>query len=241
MTFKVAHLTADDLAWPDRGNPSISTPTGAWPRKTVVHARPMYRHDPALVEEVLRHCEGFAIHESVPQHLTTTDREFESGFNGYAFRDYAYYDLPKTMAGDRDGNPHEYSALCTSILLGGKPVPPHPRWTRYLVGHEYGHCAWYAAEYFLGYIDRGDKTGERDYMRMRGHDDWKDGKMWHQLAIEIIANDFRVAVARVEPEFWQHDVAHPDRVPAVRAWWEAVAPRVAGAVFPPIVEKQEAA
>lgn len=230
MTFRVHHLTESDLTCPDRGEPSFSTETGAWKRTTKVHARPMYRHDPALVEEVLRHCErAYPLHDSVAQNLTTIDREFESGFNGYAFKDHNYYgDVAKVRAGNMDGGVSDYSQLCVSILLSGKQVPPLPAWTRYLVAHEYGHCAWYCAEQFLGYVDRGGQEAELEYMRMRGHPDWRDGRMWHQRAVEVIANDFRIVVAAVEVDFWQHDVPHPDGVPQVAAWWKEVAPRIAG-------------
>lgn len=215
--WKIKHLTGDDLRWPDRGNPYIYEGSGKYPRKTVVHPAPMYRHKESLVEDVLEICSrAFPIHSSVSKLLCTTDREFESGFNGYAFEDWDYSSSTFKYT-TVDGRMVDRYPVSLGILISGKQVPQHPAWTRYLIAHEYGHCAWYASRYFRGYDN--ELNGEADYMRMRGEVDWKDGQRWHQRATEVIANDFRIIMGGQEAEHWPHDIAHPYNVPALVDWW----------------------
>lgn len=223
--WQVRHYTAEDLTWPDRGNPSYRVGRGSYGgRSVVVHPRPMYPHDAALVERTLRAIEAVHPLAGARCELAILDREFESGFNGYAMPDAIYkrddgsaweVRIPDAEHPSKDLHLNGQALM---IVLSAKVVPLLPAWTRYLVAHEYGHCAWYHATRLMGWTTGGNRIAERTYMQVtRGLVDWEDGKRWHQLAAEVIANDFRIAVAGVESEFWQHDVEPPgDRV---RLWW----------------------
>jgi hypothetical protein len=111
------------------------------------------------------------------------------------------------------------------ITLSGKRIPIHPGMTRYLVAHEYAHGVedWLNA---LHPNEQGhDGSMRNEYAELRGlpATSYYGPGQWHVSWGEIFANDWRILVADVEPEFWPHKTTtHPLRVPNVNKlveWW----------------------
>jgi len=223
--FELRQLSDADLNWPDAGDPSFVVGAGSYPRSVTVRPKPMYPHDVAIVRETLAHCESVQPLVGSPSTLFVLDRDFTTGFNGLAMPDVLWkrpdgtdWDV-KIPDAQKPNQTLHLNGLALAIVLAGKSVPLLPSWTSYLVGHEYGHCAWYHARRLLGFTEGGRNTAEAEYMRVRGHADWKDGKRWHDLAVEIIANDWRV-LAGIEVDFWQHEIPPPTNNTAIIEWWE---------------------
>ena len=63
---------------------------------------------------------------------------------------------------------------------------------------------------------------DEEYARMRNIplNQEYGGRKWHTNIGEIIANDFRIVVARIEDEFFPHDCMHPFKDKNVIEWWE---------------------
>lgn len=226
MSWNIRFLSTDDLSWPDRGNPFFRVGAGSYGGRNVeVVPRPMYAHDQDLVIGLLRAIEHRHPLTGARCEIAVLDREFSSGFNGYAMPDTIWKRADGSdwsfQIKSPDGSTFHANGQALSIVLSGKPVPQHPAWTRYLVGHEYGHAAFYHWARLNGLATHKDE-GEIAYMSAaRGLDGWKDGKSWHQKASEVIANDFRICVGELEVDFWQHDVPPPDE--RVREWWRVAA------------------
>jgi hypothetical protein len=121
---------------------------------------------------------------------------------------------------DVDGKRAEVNGVAYSIVLCGKRIPPMASMTRYLVTHEYGHAAFNHAARLLGYTDRMGDRPERDYLSVRGTEIAEGNRRWHQLASEIIANDFRTIVMRTEEDYWPHDVPRMGPTSAIAGWWQ---------------------
>lgn len=113
------------------------------------------------------------------------------------------------------------------IMLSGKRIPPHPGMTRHLVAHEYGHNLWY-----MLVVARGGRHCHDDYelsaeyaelRGMQGKLHYGSGGRWHDSLQEVIADDFRIVVCDIEPEYWPHPgIAHPYEADAdLAAWWAA--------------------
>jgi len=95
--------------------------------------------------------------------------------------------------------------------------------TRYLVAHEYGHCVDYWMNFKRGSKDEVVTDFDREYAALRGVEANSDygALKWHRNIGELIANDFRICVCNVEPEFWPHPgFAHPHDLPHVNEFWE---------------------
>jgi hypothetical protein len=143
-------------------------------------------------------------------------RECTSRTNGWAEVDHRYYDddCAKPCCADKTV---KWDGI---IVLAGKRIPPHPAMTRYLVAHEYGHHVEYELLHRRG-LDPGDSVVRDEYARMRGCPDVNyGGGTWHKSPGELLANDFRIVVAGVEPEFWPHPgFTHPLEDALVQRWW----------------------
>ncbi len=226
MSFVVRSLSADDLNWSDSSVASFSIGAGSHRRSLPVNPRPAYPHDLRRATDVLMMCEELHPLADSPGEMNVLTRDFLTGYNGYAMPD-AIYNKPdgsdwstKILCACGCGKMLQQSGLALTITLAGKSVPPMPSMTRYLVTHEYGHCAWYHSERTRGWSSSDRKKTEAEYMKIRGHKDWVDGKGWHQLAGEVIANDFRVLVTQTEVEHWPHDVEQVDRSNPIYEWWQ---------------------
>lgn len=228
MSFNLRALSADDLRWESRDRCHFLVGRGSYHRHEQVLPAPLYAHDLALVAEVLAICEARAPLAGARGEISVLDREFMDGYNGRAGPDQIYtrddgsewqIDLGPCACGKPECKDRRTAyGQALTISLSGKVVPPMPQWTRYLVAHEYGHCAWYHV-CRLRWGENLYSKYEAEYMAVRGYPEWKNGPRWHQLATEVIANDFRILVARQATDFWPHDVPPPAEGSAIHEWW----------------------
>ncbi len=168
---------------------------------------PCYHHDINLVLEFAKKAEeAFPI--DVLPYWYILPFEPLSRCNGEAGTNYGY-----DINDKREPYPH--------IILGGKRIPPMQNMTRYLCLHEYGHCVDNFICKKKKYTDTYPTQLDKEYAKMRGiecNDNYGNRK-WHTNIGEIIANDFRICVGKVEKDFWPHDVKHPDLCPEVHDFW----------------------
>lgn len=210
--MRVVPLTESDLCW-DFGRDEPYVLTGDRTR-TYVDPFPAYAHSAALVETALAAVEAVVDVDSKPT-IYSLPRETEHRTNGWATRSWIY---------DKEAEEWNGKKWVGSIVLSGKRIPPHPAMTRYLVAHEYGHHVEWEIERRRGI--KGSEEHNRirnEYAALRGCDPdlHYGGGTWHASAGELLANDFRILIAEVEPEFWPHPgFARPEDLPEVRRWWD---------------------
>lgn len=208
----VQRLNGEDLHWGfDAEAPTYFIQhAGSWGHHDKVNPAPAYAHDLRAVEVELRHLQTVAP-LPFPMKITVLSHDFLSGTNGHYYNDYYY---------NHDTGINEYAV--GNIVLCGKRIPIHPAMTRYLVAHEYGH----GVQYYLERV-RDMKTDSLralyiEQCRPDATQAYGPGK-WHTNVGELIANDFRILVAKRELEFWPHDLyARPEANPAVVAFWNEV-------------------
>ena len=172
---------------------------------------PCYAHDASLVAQVAAQVEA-AFPCPWPPNYYLLSFEEVSRTNGHAQPCYIY-------EGDGPRYPFE-----PHVVLSGKRIPLHPAMTRYLVAHEYGHCVNYWIEFKRRDKDEVVTRFDREYAAMRGVEasgSYGAGH-WHANTGELIANDFRICVCGIEPEFWPHPgFTHPLEMPDVQKFWRA--------------------
>lgn len=180
-------------------------------RTVQVDPFPAYAHDVTLVEQMLlkvTHAFPFA----EPVAVSIMPYEGTDHVNGHCEIIYDYKGKQKDL--------YPWGA---SIVLWGKRIPPHPAMTRYLVAHEYGHAVDMAIARSLGFKDT-DKL-RKQYTQLRpvaprGRLTY-GGLTWHRSVGEIFANDFRILVCGVEPEFWPHPgTPRPEGNRKLLEWWQ---------------------
>jgi hypothetical protein len=209
---KISTITSADLEWDFRGElPTyrVKGPTSKYGSTNKVDPFPCYSHSADLVLEMATFVEScFPIKYPVDYYLLTNEDAGRT--NGYAHRDMLW----GTGAARYDG-------WEPAIILSGKRIPPHPAMTRYLVAHEYGHVVQWWIEWVRGIEDKSTTVLDEEYMLLRpGCDNEYGGRRWHSNVGELFANDFRILVAGVEPEFWPHPgFPHPHHCPEVEAFW----------------------
>lgn len=223
MTDDVVLIPADALRWPftaGNGEPNVSLPPthpDGWRQTLNVDPFPGYAHDTGVVAETFAHVKEACQLDPSPI-IYVLCFEPPARTNGWAESQNAYV-----------GEDREYTPVAGRIVLAGKRIPPHPAVTRYLVAHEYGHHVEYQLLRRRG-LEPGDDTVRREYAEMRGCTDSLElpysGGYWHASVGELFANDFRLLIAGVEPEFWPHPgFPRPHEVDGLAEWWvEALAP-----------------
>lgn len=212
MSVRVVTLKPDDLAWSFDDRPPMwrtKSQVGGWGHASSIDPTPCYAHDRKLVV-----AEADAVHTAFPVGVPVTFHislwEEVGRTNGWASQEWNYY----------GGKNRDQKIWEGAIGLSGKRIPLHPAMTRYLVAHEYGHIA----DYWLCHVRGLDPNGlDEEYRRVRqlpkSSGRYGPGR-WHANVGELIANDFRILVAKRELEFWPHPgIARPEEVRAVQSFW----------------------
>lgn len=209
----VVDLDRDSIVWPFGGEPFIPLGERNHRRIVVVDPMPAYRHNyDAVRAATLSVAALWPVSWPVSVYVLPVEDMYRT--NGSTFVDYDY------SVGDPNNHP-----ITAAISLSAKRIMPHPAMSRYLAAHEYAHVL----EEYINTAVRGrplnNDATEREYAELRGlevRDDGQGGGRWHDSPCEVMANDFRLLVAGVEPEYWPHPgVTHPYHLPILREWWSA--------------------
>lgn len=173
-----------------------------------VAAAPSYPHSRGVVTKLLEELErAFPLPRPLRVYLPHFDGV--NGTNGVTY--------------DASPEAHPGAIGQPVMVLFGKATPIHPAVTRYLMAHEYGHAvadllarlAGSKGRLLAGYLELRELP--------RAAPAYGPGT-WHLDPEEILANDFRLLVARQELEFWPHpDTQRPEELPALVAWWSGQA------------------
>lgn len=108
----------------------------------------------------------------------------------------------------------------TFFVLSGKRTPPHTAMTEYLVYHEYGHAVQRQIQTEWSIKDEDHLLTEYAALRKSDLETGYGGGRWHKATAEIFANDFRIIVCGVQPEFWPHpETSHPSKCWEIPLWW----------------------
>lgn len=219
---EVITLGVGDVVWPFHNPGPRVRIGGGHGHQIEVDPTPAYLHDAALAGEVLHQV---ATKFPVPWPVTVylLPHEEIGRTNGATYTDVDY-DGPKDASG-------AYMGRSAAIFFSAKRIPIHPATTRYLVPHEYGHVV----EEWLN--ERAgnklwDGTLMREYTEMRGLETLSayGAGLWHRVPGEVFANDFRILVCGIEPEYWpHHGISHPCEFPQdhpVVKWWATLVDEV---------------
>jgi hypothetical protein len=183
---------------------------GSWARNEKVDPAPCYTHDVEAVRAELAHLQRVAP-VPVPLGIFVLSHEMLGRTNAWCLADRVY-----TKPGSGESYP------IGIIAMSGKRIPIHPAMTRYLVAHEYGH---FVENWLTRVRDLKDGQLRTQYLEQVRPDASRNYgcSKWHQNVGEIFANDFRILIAKREPEFWPHPgVARPEDNLAAIGWWEKV-------------------
>lgn len=202
------------LSWPFDGQPYYRLRGGSYERHETVDPFPCYAHDYNLTDEMLRHVAKAAPLPGMDVTIHILSSEITGRTNGHA----SYDEYHGELADEAHTRGVKYAG---TIVFSGKRIPPMPSMTKYLVAHEYGHLV-------EGWLDRDGKRGDtrKMYAELREIQPSEDygGGTWHKGVGELLANDFRLLVCRVETSHWPHgDIARPETLIAVQNYWKIVA------------------
>lgn len=214
--LKFIPVVAADLQWSFdsySAGPAFTTHDGDYKRSVKVDPFPCYAHEEANVRSI-----AYQVAEKFPMDLTVTFYlpEYEALERTNGWTSFGYYyngEIPEGRG---------FKKFDATIVLSGKRIPLHPAMTRYLVAHEYGHVVEHWLKWMSGEKDSdGKMIGE--YARLRGvkSPEHYGGRSWHATIGEMFANDFRILICGVEPEFWPHPgFARPEQLPQIVEWWK---------------------
>lgn len=164
--------------------------SGTWQREHRVDPAPCYAHDVGLVRAELDHLRKVAP-LPFPLAIFVLHHEVTGRTNGC-------YCEERDYSGEPVGAPS-----VGIIVLSGKRIPIHPAMTRYLVSHEYGHAVDHHITHLRGLKGSTLRDLYREQIRPTSSSAYGCGR-WHANTGELLANDFRILVAKRELEFWPH-------------------------------------
>ncbi len=210
---RIVELTPEDLIYPFHGQPYFNIkPVGSKYNQTlrIEDTFPAYKVDKKLVLVELIKCEKrFPIGFPITYYILPF--EIEGRTNGAAWRNSVYGET-------KNGESLEFSPY---IVFSAKRIPTMPSMIRYLCSHEYSHQVDNWICYKKGIKEEDPTEFDKEYALLRGIDlnNKYGGGKWHTNIGEIIANDCRICVFNAEPEFWPHEVKHPNECPEVHEFW----------------------
>lgn len=207
---EVIALTEPGYGFDDAGPAYSLAFDGSWGRPEKVDPAPCYAHDIDAVRAELAHLQRVAP-VPVPLGIFVLSHEMLGRTNAWCSEDRVY---------DREDATKSHPIGI--IALSGKRIPIHPAITRYVVAHEYGHFVDAFITRHRGLKSTDIRTEYQRLVRPDGSFSYGPGK-WHQAIGELFANDFRILVAKREPEFWPHPgVSRPEDNLAAIGWWSKV-------------------
>lgn len=207
---RVILLTDSDLEYPFDGKvyyKSKPRHPNAYGYSINIDSFPAYSHSIDIVLETVDKVENiFPI--KVPPNYYLLSHESENRTNGFTSRHHIY----------NDNKDYEFEPY---IVLSGKRIPPMPEMSRYLVSHEYGHVLKWVIEKGMGF-EADSEDLYRYYCELRNikYSNKYGGRAWHNSCGEILANDFRIVLCGITPDFWPHDCEYPMSLPKVIKFWE---------------------
>lgn len=206
-------LDSSKLVWPfAKCEPYVKTevPDCDYQESLYVDPFPCYSHHPTYCQELIDDIKEKVGQPNFEPICHILGYEELSRTNGHA----AKMDVWNEETG-------RHSDIRYYIVLSGKRICIHPAVTRYLVGHESGHLV----DSLICYKNKikFDETTEFDkqYAKVRGIElnNEYGALKWHTNIGEIIANDIRIVLFGLEPEFWPHLCNHPLENNKVRDFW----------------------
>lgn len=202
----VKRLDTPTHGFDNRGLRYHTSHAGSYQREVLVDPAPCYPHSVELVEKELWHLQKVAP-LPLPMAIFLLCHE-ELGRTNAWCENACYW--------DKDNNAHAVAI----ITVNGKRIPPHPAMTRYLIAHEYGHAVNNYLVKHMGVTDSAFDTTYIESFRPKASTAYGCGK-WHSNVGELIANDFRILVAKRELEFWPHEgFDRPENVRGLTKFWE---------------------
>ena len=217
ITDRLHQLTDEDLHWPFQGQPHYKI-TSPVPTKYhdasqyYVDPTPCYHIHPRDIIRTINHVED-TYPVGFPVHYYLTIHESAGRTNGEKQSINLYEEGKDGVVG-----------LAPYIMISAKRIPVHPAMLRYVVAHEYGHVVQDWIEWITK--DKAkypDETKlEQRYAKLRETPCTSDygALRWHKSIAELIANDFRIVVTNVEPDFWPHPgFPHPNDMPEIKEFW----------------------
>lgn len=177
MSVRVVATTPDDLKWPHRidsgDRPVYRCKAGTYEREFAVDPHPAYQADVKLVEQLVDECADRFPLNGADLNVYVLSHEFLSRVNGLTIYGTVYYDdkgnrIEIPIKGGPNDEERKFGGIAHLIVLSAKRIPIHPAFLRYLVAHEYGHCAFNHVRRRLGYLDHEDGKLEEEYLKIRG-------------------------------------------------------------------------
>lgn len=111
-----------------------------------------------------------------------------------------------------------------TIALSGKRTIIHPAMSNYLIAHEYGHMVDYWINQSMNQEEKSENASlfRKRYAAFRGIDfnQKLTGYGWKNNIAEVIADDFRIVMAKTDVDFFPHQCGNPAKNKKVTQYWQ---------------------